>query len=316
MVSFGQHEYKLQKLNKIDIPPEIIIGAISYLDIDNLGNLLITDQMSKSVLLFNKSSMKFKNLSTVKCTPGFNWRPIYSIFNGNNILVINSLPWGYKFYKNGDCYKPMSYKFIAPSFIINASESKLVGYYNDDKGNILKMMDEDGNVLFTFGEFQKKFKNFIKRFSGGGLTTDEKGKYIFKMDVHSPVLHKYDLKGRLVDKKTFHLLNFHSIDRDIKDNTTNPILIIKDLKIILEGKSTIKNFAYYSNEKFIIVTLTNKKQYIHLVNINGEVLFESEIPEEISYLNSKNGLLYFVEQPFIKNSDILPNPQIILYEIK
>lgn len=318
-ISLGQNEYKLQKLkNMIEIPQEIVLGTISSLDIDNKGNLLITDQMSKNVLLFDKILKKFKNLSPFNCTPGFNWRPIYGVFNSKskNILIINSLPWGYKFLENGNCFEPMNYKFIAPSFIINTYDSRLVGYYNDDQGNSLKMMDENGNILFTFGEFQDNYKNFIKRFAGGGLTTEETGKYIFKMDVHSPILHKYNLQGHLLEKKKYRLSHFSQIDRDVIENKENPFLIVKDLKSLLEGKSIIKNFTYYGKNKFIVVTFTNKKHFIHLVNTTGDVLFESEIPDELSYLNSKNGIIYFSEQPTTDNSELLPNPRVIMYEIK
>lgn len=316
---FGQHEKKLQRIKDIiEIPQEIVLGTISYLDIDNKGNLLITDQMSKDVLLFNKKLKTFKSISPLKCTPGFNWRPIYSVFNNvnKNILVINSLPWGYKFLENGNCVEPMNYKFIAPSFIINTYDSRLVGYYNDDQGNSLKMMDENGNVLFTFGEFQNNYKNFIKRFAGGGLTTDETGKYIFKVDVHSPVLHKYNLQGKIIEKIKIRLIHFNHIERDLIENKENPYLVVKDLKTLMEGKSIIKNFTYYGKNKFIVITYTNKKHFIHLVNIKGDVLFESEIPDELSFLNSKNEIVYFSEQPTTYNSELLPNPRIIMYEIK
>jgi len=303
-----------KKIKVITINDSLLIGDITYLDIDSENNLLITDMLSKKVYLFNTDDGVIKTLSPEKCTPGFNWQPFKAIFDKKgNIFVLNSAPWGYRFSADGNCLGNMDLSFIAPAHLAFLGNGSIVGYYNYGDGNHLKCMDNKGREIFRFGKFPKDFERLIYRFEGGGLITDSND-YIYHVNVNSPLVTKYDSKGNFIKSFMNEPSYLRKIERDLTSD--DPLNALKEVPKLLANKTITTGIFLYEKNK-ILVQLSQSNYFgIELYNSDGKYLLTKEIILDKKILTAKNGYIYLAEQPPPDKQGNLPNPIIEVYKLK
>jgi len=306
-------ESYFSKINEIKIPDEIIIGEISYLDFDD-SNLLLTDRISKKVLLINYHSGKLiTELDIEKCLPGFHWLPISAHFNGEEILLLNAIPWGYRFTKNGKCLGQMVTDFVKPQYICFLTNNIIVGLYND-KSLYLQKMEMNGRLLKKGDNIPEEFKNFTYRYEGGGVVSDFRDNIYF-ISSYDWQIKKFDKNLNFIKKIGYPPSYFRKIENDI---SREPNTAIIELGKVLKDKTTTLNIFLLSPNKLLIQyynpNMKNNPIGISLIDTEGNNLLDKEIQIFKKMLLAKHNKVFFYVQPKPIN-DRLPNPIIEIYEL-
>jgi hypothetical protein len=305
-----------KKSNDIQLDNKILVAVISDLDIDSEGNLLVTDNVGKNVYLFDEKGRLKKKLSADSCHPGFNWIPLYARFSKNNeILVVNSGPWGFRFKKNGNCLGDMDQTYLASLHVCFKNNGNIIGYYNDYENGeaYLEEMDSLGKAIRRFGQFPKEFKNIISRLEGGGLVCDDNDN-IYQLDVTSPNIVKYGPDGKYITTLFRAPSYFRRIVEDIKDYSENPMKFMKQVKNLFENNTISFSLQLLDTKKIMILLLNNKKYGIEIFDLDGKFLLNDELITDKYIIAAKNGNIYVVIQPSMDKNGNLPNPKIEVYK--
>lgn len=310
--NFNFYKHAIKK-ETIKLDNRIIIGFVSTLDINEKGDLLITDRITNKVFLFSKKGNLIRELSPDSCTPGFHWRPFDAKFDKQgNILVLNSAPWGYRFNKNGKCVGGMDITFLGAPHISFLNDGSLVGYYNMEDGNYLKLMDNLGKEKKRFGKFPDEFKRIIYRIEGGGLVTDDNDN-IYQINVVSPEIFKYDKNGNFIKSFSKYPSYFNGFEKDFY--STNPTENIKEMLKMKDKTLTSSLFLIKSN--LLLLQFDAGKFYgLQICDTEGNYLNREEIILDKPVINAKFSKIYFVNQPEPNKNGDLPNPEIEVYELK
>ncbi|MBS3945662.1 MAG: hypothetical protein KGZ42_09215 [Melioribacter sp.] len=312
MVKDANFTTVFKKVMEIQLSNEVPIGSVGSFDC-NEHSILITDAVSKKVILYNYDGKFVKLLNPEECTPGFLLNPIYATFSRNeNIYVINEFNTGYIFDPEGLCIGPMHSSFIRVPHICFLNSDEIVAYSNLGDGNYLKLMNKFGKEIEKFGDIPQTFKNIIERFRGGGLVSDKYG-YIYRVDVLSPTIYQYKNK-KIIKRIEKYPSNFKNIFKDII-NPQNPADLIKQYKNISENNSIVTNL-YIANEKLLLIQYYHNKKYsVQLISTDGNQFLSKPIDVDSPFIFAKKGRAFKIYQPIPDISGNLPNPKVIVYEI-
>lgn len=305
---------KASKVKSIKITNEILIGDISFLDINKNGNILISDRIGNAVHLLDNKGKLLKTLTPDSCNPGFNWRPYQAYFDKQgNILVLNSIPWGYRFWGNGNCRGEMDITFIQPLHISFLNDNSIVGYYTFEDGHHLKMMNDKGKEKFRFGEFPKEYRRLLYRFEGGGLVTD-KDDNIYQLNLPSPEIFKYNKRGQIIQKFVKIPTYFRKIERDLSNS--DPKAVFSEIPKLLKDKTIALSLFEYDTDKIMVQLYNGNFFGIQIYDLKGKYLLKDEIILDRHISAAKYGLIYLVHQPEPEDNGNLPNPVIEVYKLK
>lgn len=300
------------KIKTIKFDESILLGDISFLDIDDKKNLLLTDRVSQNVFLFSENGKLINTLSTEKCTPGFNWNPQKAYFNRQGgIVVINNAPWGYRFKSDGNCLTGMNLYFLPPLHLAFKEDGIMIGYYILDDGNHLKIMSKSGKEMKKIGTFPNGFKNLISRFEGGGLITDENDN-IYQLNVNSPKVFKYSKDGVLIYDFMNRPSYLRLVDEDISEDPSKHFKQINNLA----NKTLSLGLFLLDKHKILVLLSKNKNIGMEVYNTDGKYLLKREIIIDKMILAAKDGLIYVSVQPPLDSEGKLPNPFIEIYKLK
>jgi len=314
---YGQHFSKIHLSSEIQLDSTILLANIDKLDVDDESNLLVTDFRSQSIILFDKKGKLVRVLNPTECHPGFTWNPYYAKFADGYIIVLNSIPWGFKFNNDGTCLGDMDVSFVAPFKILGLSGGKLLGYFtNNDKKQHLSIMDSSGKEIKRFGIFPEKFANLIDKFEGGGIVEDSKGN-IYQLNVSSPVITKYDREGNFIKEIGIFPHYYKKIEEDPFFNIS-PSQLFKAMKKI-KGKSLATDLFLY-HDSTLVVLIQNWKKVItynlEIYSTDGKHLNSEDISTDFNILAIKNKVIYSSFQPKMNTDGSIPNPFIRTFTLK
>jgi hypothetical protein len=305
----------LVKENEIRLDSEIIIGEVNFLDV-NENHFLVTDRISNNVYLFdNRTGIVNKKLSVEECQPGVKLRPLQANYDLNgNILLLNSIPWGFYFDTVGKCLNKLDKQFIAPSLISFLDKNRIVGFYNELTPYISIMNNQGVNIRKLALE-DIEYKNFVYRFNGGGLDVDNDG-YIYFLLTYDNIVYKYDENLKLIARFNVKSRLFRKIEKDF---SSDPTEIIKNIGKIMQGKSN--SHSLFVTNKYLIVQFfhnNSDKGLFELVvcDKKGNRLNKDDIIINSPLLQVNNNKLYFTKNQNIDPSGNIPNPTIDIYSIK
>ena len=181
----------------IPLSDEVLLGGISSMDIGPNGNLLVTDMVSREVVLFAENGQMLKQLSTEPCHPGINWAPLMAKFtpNGKIFVLLDGQP-GFYFSGSGVCIERMDDTFWPPRLLDFTSKGNLLGFYIYPPESYIATMNPSGQELTRFGGSKKKIE-ITNRVRSGGLLTDNQD-FVYVLYPFIPHVYKYDLSGQLV----------------------------------------------------------------------------------------------------------------------
>jgi len=304
--NFHKHFTLIKKVKLSEKEP---IGNIEALDVDNKGNLLVTDPIGRNVLIFD-SKGKLKKKLLPECYPGYKWDPLHAHYKKNgNILVINGIG-GFLFGINGDCIKPLSLNFTSTPHICFLNNGDMVGYYKFKNFPHLKMMDSAGVEKFSFGKFPDNYKNLFNRITGGGLISD-KDEFIYQLNSTSPVIFKYNSKGKLIRKFNSTPSYYRAISKDISNNAT-PSVLDEIKKVTTE--STLSYSLNLLDDVYLLVQYFLNGSYgLVILDLDGHSMLKENIIIDKPIVLAKKGYIYIVQQLDPINGN-LPNPYIEIYK--
>lgn len=312
--SFSNTEFI--KVEEINISNDILIAEINYLDVSDVSNILITDNMNNSVYIINDKGKLIKTLDPNDCHPGFHWSPYLAKYTTyDEIIVLNSYPWGFRFDKVGNCLGPMGDYFEGTNKIASF-DNKLVGLYLNKVGVSydyhIKIMEKNGSLLKRFGEFPDGYENIIYRLEGGGLECDNNGN-IYQVNSINPKIIKYDITGKQVKEFNNSPTFFKYIDK-ISPNTEMDLMnFIKKIGKIVANNTLIENIYMLNNRELLVSFINNQFIGYQVISTDGKTIKEGKLyGAENKLLVAKRDKLYLVQQPEIDKKGNLPNPKIVI----
>ncbi len=298
----------------IKLPNEPIIGQVSFLDVDNKENLLITDIITNNVFLYNNQGYLITTLSPEKCNPGTFWSPLKAVFdNEGDIFVINRGPWGIRFDKSGDCTAIMGRQFMAPLHIAFDHTGNIYGYYIAPDGNYLKKMDQEGNEITRFGLFEDEFKNFINIVEGGGLISDLNG-YLYHTNVTSYKVHKYNINGEYITTFDQRPSYYSPIRKDLSRTSGNPNIMI-EFRNIIKNRSITYDLHLLDQDRLLIQYRLGSLYGIDIFDTEGNRLINENIIVKRPFFSARDGYAYYVAPHEYDDDGNIRNPNIEIYNI-
>lgn len=235
-VSPGQ-TIKLEK--ELSLPADVNLSLIEHVDISDNGDVLITDNSRRNVILFNKEEEAFLELNPEGCHPGYSFQPVRSYFVDDEIWVMNVQSSLFRFKSDGSCIGADSKRFSVPDHFSVADSKRVAairpaGYNLRNPG--LTLYDRDLSEVSK----QISFKNQITapemgfRFGGGGLFSHN-GKIYFSLS-SAPIIYIYSIEaGKLMEVSagdTFDLKVSNGNSRG------NPASIIGEVQDYIRNYST------------------------------------------------------------------------------
>lgn len=308
--NFGKH---FKKVKTIQLSSEVLIGEISYLDVDEQGNFLITDIIGKNLLIYDQEGKLKSKLSAEPCHPGFTFNPLKAKYNTNGqILLTNSIPWGFRFNNDGNCLGKVDKTFTAPVEFCFDNSGNIYGYYQGNDGNYLCKMDSLGKEIARFGKFPSNFKNLLYRLEGGTIVCDKKG-YVYNVNPVEPKIYKYNQKLELIATYKNEPSYYKMIQRDLSTNQSQELLV--EIGKVLKGKTLTHSFFLLDDDRIMVQYITSGKCGVEILDLNGK-LIASEIIVPDLIMCAKYGKIYIVNEPQSDDWNNVPNPSIEVYQFK
>lgn len=304
-----------KKVKTIQLSSEELIGDISYLDVDEQGNFLITDIIGKNVLIFSQDG-KFKSkLSAEPCHPGFTFNPLKAKFSPKGtILLTNSIPWGFRFKNNGECLGKVDKTFTAPVEFSLDNSGNIYGYYQDYDGNYFCKMDSLGKEIARFGNFPNNFKNLLYRLEGGGIVSDQHG-YIYNANPIEPKIYKYNQKLKLIATFKSEPSYYKSVQNDLSSNKIDRHELMIEFGKIMKGKTLTHSLYLLDNDKILVQHITSGKCGLDVFDLNGKLLTAEIIAPEIIKC-AKYGKIFIVRESESDDWNDVANPLIEVYQFE
>ena len=102
MVPFSE---LFQPADTIRLDASVLVGHYTFIDVDEAGNLLVTDEMSRITHLFSATGVHMMSYSAPDCVPDeADFEPVSSRFiRGGRIVVMSRARGGAVFDRGGDC---------------------------------------------------------------------------------------------------------------------------------------------------------------------------------------------------------------------
>ncbi|ARA94294.1 hypothetical protein AWN76_014785 [Rhodothermaceae bacterium RA] len=300
----------------IPLDTSVIVGTVTYLDVDAQGRLLVTDHVSNKVFLFSSGGKHLRTLDAEPCHPGFNMRPIRAYFAppGDIFLLNGGGPWGYWFTPDGACREGMSDEFMPPRLLAPGEDGYLYGLYAADQYEI-RRMDRRGRTLSAFGRHDA-FRNIVLRIEGGGIvqTGDHRLYVAFPF---SPYVYVFEEEGQFVETLGWAPPYYRAVDKDLPMRSSRGQLAeaIRDLG---QRHSMTYNLLLLEPSVLMVQHINpyrdeDEEVGIVLLTTDGRVLNEGAILTDHPFLAARNGLAYTSVQPEVDAAGYLPNPSIEVY---
>lgn len=307
-------EKHFKKVKTIQLSSEVLIGEIAYLDVDEQGNILITDVIGKNVLIFNPDGKLKSKLSAEPCHPGFTFNPLKAKFSPKGtILLINSIPWGFRFKNNGECLGKVDKTFTAPVEFTFNNGGNIYGYYQGYDGNYLCKMDSLGKEIKRFGNFPKYFKNLLYRLEGGGIVNDQHGNIYYANPIE-PKIYKYNQKLELIatfkNEPSYHRM----VQKDLSEKHASQNLLF-ELGKVMKGKTLTQSLYLLDTDKILVQYIMPGKCGVDIFDLSGKLLTDEIIAPELIQC-AKYGKIFIVRESESDDLNNVANPLIEVYKFK
>lgn len=168
-------------IDEIELPNEIELRQVEFVDVNQEGDLLLTDVSSGMVILYTAETQTFRVLDPEECHPGYVFSPQRAHFVKDGVWVFNHQPQVFKFQYNGECVGPIDQKIEAPDFFAEVNSDVLTGYKPlkyDLESPILQFYDHSAVETKTIelGGYVSA-PTFSFRYGGGGMFANSNNVY-------------------------------------------------------------------------------------------------------------------------------------------
>lgn len=304
------------KQKSISLSESTIVGEVSILDVGSNGNLLVTDQVGRSVFLFDGMGKLVRELSAQDIQPGLQWRPIMARFSPQNYIIVNlSAEPLFLFDPSGLCLKKIQLLRFSPLDVCLDQRLDLYGYNFYQNEFYLSRVDTALRNFKKFGSIPEDYKNYVSHVeeAEGRLIIDGEG-YLYQVDVSGPDIHKYSSDGELLKVFRRYPGYLKKLPSDLPNFTNPEEFLRKSNKIIMESTPTIS--IHLLAPRLLLIQYfiwRSGLQGLDICDVTGNYLLTHDIltPERIKA--AKDSKIYTVTQPEMQADGHLPNPIINVY---
>lgn len=297
----------------ISLEEQPMLSAITSLDVDDAGRLLVTDQMSRQTALYNHDGSLAKQLNAAECIPGFDHGPLVARFGASEIIVSYNAPVGVRFDSNGECIGSIGDTFYPPIDFDQGSNERTYAYYASPTATFVKVLGSDFGVVDTIAT-STRFPAFHSFFRIGGVLVKQ-GK-LFVARAGQPAIDKYDLNGNPLGELGGNITSLTPLTTDVPTGSGPR----ETLEFINSHSATTGVFDF---DEDIIMTMhkhfnlsesdPDHDTTIQLLNLNGKPVVRGEIigGRRAAVQAAKNGFAY-VQDPDLEEA----NPAILVYALR
>jgi hypothetical protein len=294
---------QLQAGSLIALSESAAVGEVSAADRNANGDLLVVDHIGNAVYVFGQRGQLLSELDPRGCGISYRFRPIYARFIGEEILVVNSDPWGLRFDHRGRCLGTLSAAFEAPAEIAISGESDVFGYFPWD--GTVKSYSRNGSVVSSFATPEFRYPNAAARVEGGGIAVV--GEELFVAEPFATEILVLNRDGRLLRTIDLHPLGLATPASDLGEGSAPEAM--REAANLVSTASVIVMIAEVVPGVLLV-------QYRHPDRSMGIALFDADgrlLGHDPTFRNrimyAGNGVALTVDQPDVDDRGYLPNPQ-------
>ncbi len=312
--SFHRH---FEKSKTIQVPAEIPVGQISFMDVNADGEILLTDRVGRSVILIDSEGNLKKTLTPEGCDENISWRPTEAYFaSDGSVFVVGAQPWGIRFSEDGECISQASSNYLAADATSFDDQGYMYGYYEQghqvDNGFVIKKMTPQGRTTFEFplaGGF-KRMMHLNYRLADGGMVYGGDGSLYVTFPTE-PEVFVYSQQGELIRTIQVRPPFFDDYQSDIES--------IDEVHETISRKTVSHSLFLLEKDKLLVQYFDkqNDLYWTTVCSLDGQVLTDPKyirVPGDIRRVEfSSHGKAYGVRQPAPNEAGNLPNPIIVEY---
>lgn len=235
------------------LPANVQLSQVEFVDVDQHGNLLITDQSTENVILYLSDSESFLELDPDECHPGFSFHPIRAHFVDDEVWVFNRQSEVFRFYENGDCKGVYPNRFDAPDFFTPVNETLSAGImpqnYDLSRPALLLYDRESGKVAESISLEEMVAPNMAFRYGAGGMFAHQNRIYFAVSS--APVIYSYHLDEKKITIYEPEELSQLSIVRN-EDIGGNPVAALREVQSYLKSYTTTLHFDKLNSDYAIL----------------------------------------------------------------
>lgn len=315
-----------KKVKTIQLDEKAPIKVILQLDVDKSGQILVSD-VGGETFLFSPDGKLIKGLNSDECSPGMKWKlPRAAFLKSGEILKYDFLQQAVLFKNNGSCLKKSNSKNFGSTFFSSFLDGSVIYYNSFNMKDIspFTICDKDGKELIKFGTILKEFPNAsIYLSSKGGMTVDDND-IIYQAFFNNAQINKYDRTGKFLGsifrKPDRYILLRNDMPKiDINRAKANDQQYVAEMdKYFVEY--TYVDALYILDNSLIMLAYTYKEETgLQIFNTGGNYLLNNDLKldKKTRIGTAKNGCLYFISKPDIKNyndNSSNYNPRIEVYK--
>jgi hypothetical protein len=297
----------IQIIDTIEIDPRIHAGMIRSLDADQHGRMLVTDVTTGQVYLLDHQGRHLRTLDAEPCDPGFTMRPVSAHFINDDIWLVNSGPWGYRFDAEGKCTGPMDPSFSTPNFLSSARNGRVFGLFSHPELHI-REMDESGRELKRI-PFAPSFPN-LQMFRGGGMTIA--GDFVYVAKNYSPRISRFNLNGHFEGDIGHIPTYFRRVTRDISQGGPAGS---GEMRQVVSTHSFTGGVWHLTENRLVVFHLNNwgapansaKKNGLSVLDLDGRPVLDHDLEVEGVFLHASSSRLYRLVQLAVGDDGRVPN---------
>ena len=304
----------LELVRQVRLSEEYPVGSVRFIDIDDEGQLLLSDGAALKALLFKQDGQFIRSLESDECHPGAEWTVLTAKFVfGDRILAVNATGRSLFFDANGECIGAAHEDFYPMLDFCTFSGGQFIyGISKHGPGLVVRKMTDSGEPVQDSEAIPTKFPMIDSLVDHESIICDDDSGHIRVVLGSTSTVYSYDQN---LDFKGAVLHPFPGQKIPMRDaDSRSPGSLLEGVRHLFGQEGTLTSFARNLGEGRILMQHRRYPEYVVQIVRGDTVIYES-VSETGVDSASKHGYVIKILYGESDQAGIVPNPQVGLYQL-